>query len=828
MTGSFAIVIRGGLILALSFLGVAAHAVQPNALTVPWVATNPLIPHDAFSGVPTTLKGTADVQGANFQYTWDFGDGTPVATGVVTNRYVIQAAHTYTGPVGSIFVATLTIRDNNTGESDSANYLVALRDMTLETEVNVAIDDGLWYLHSTMTRAAESGVDYGVWTSGFAGSGTISNWASNVQAFEVNGHLEIGSATNPYTETVRRGLAGVLRSLIAVAIPTSQTNPLGTFNPDANGNGHGVRVNQANEFYEGGMVMDAFVASGTPNAIAQLGPLPAGANPGIRGRTYQSIVQDYADYYAYCQYDFGTIASGGGGWRYSCNSFPDGSANQWAAIGIIGSVRSFGGVVHQLVYDFNKVWIDYAHDAATGISGYTSSGAIWGPYATTPSGTVQMAMTGIGRGNSLWDTSETFLRNTFCNNTNNAGSAIRDYYYGWFSFTKSMLLHDSNGDKVAEPITLLAQQPSGASPIDWYAAEASKGAPCDGVARQLVNDQNPAGYWYAHNFTGEQYTFETGWAIIMLNRTVFASGVPVAVATANPNPAVGGQNITLDGSASFHQDAAKTITSWRWDFNNDGTFDATGVTAVTSFPVIGDYPVKLEVCDDGTPQECDDTTIIVRINLPPLAPTADAGGPYSFCPAQQWFLDGSSSTNPDDGLSEPGQPGDFIKAFAWDLDNDGAFDDAAGAQPNVTAFYTPGGAGSFLARLRVTDNTATSFPSSGMGDLSGVDAAEVTVRSATDPVCACIADLTARPKSGKVQLVWGNTSPAGGYNVYRSTVSGGPYQLVANTTSAYSTYLDEGLVNGTTYYYVVRPAALNGAELCQSNQAQATPSARAR
>jgi len=179
-------------------------------------------------------------------------------------------------------------------------------------------------------------------------------------------------------------------------------------------------------------------------------------------------------------------------------------------------------------------------------------------------------------------------------------------------------------------------------------------------------------------------------------------------------------------------------------------------------------------------------------------------------------------------LSEPGLPGDFITSFAWDLDNDGAFDDAAGAQPNVTAFYTPGGAGNFLARLRVVDNTAVSFPSSGMSNLSSIDAAEVRVRAATDPVCACIADLTARPKNGKIQLVWGNTSPAGGYNVYRSTVSGGPYAFVANTTNTYSTYLDEGLVNGTTYYYVVRPAALNGTELCQSNQSQATPSARLR
>jgi hypothetical protein len=114
--------------------------------------------------------------------------------------------------------------------------------------------------------------------------------------------------------------------------------------------------------------------------------------------------------------------------------------------------------------------------------------------------------------------------------------------------------------------------------------------------------------------------------------------------------------------------------------------------------------------------------------------------------------------------------------------------------------------------------------------LFDTDSAQVFVRSATDPACGCVSDLTARPKSGKVQLVWTNMSPApaGGYNIYRGTIAGGPYLKIANTTSSYSTYLDEAVVNGTAYYYVLRPATASGAETCQSNQASATPSARLR
>ena len=92
---------------------------------------------------------------------------------------------------------------------------------------------------------------------------------------------------------------------------------------------------------------------------------------------------------------------------------------------------------------------------------------------------------------------------------------------------------------------------------------------------------------------------------------------------------------------------------------------------------------------------------------------------------------------------------------------------------------------------------------------------------------ACIGDLATRAKRGKVQLTWTHTGAAQ-YHVYRSTTMGGPYMFIAATTSTFSTYLDMEVANGTTYYYVVREATLNGDELCQSNEASATPRTRMR
>jgi hypothetical protein len=68
--------------------------------------------------------------------------------------------------------------------------------------------------------------------------------------------------------------------------------------------------------------------------------------------------------------------------------------------------------------------------------------------------------------------------------------------------------------------------------------------------------------------------------------------------------------------------------------------------------------------------------------------------------------------------------------------------------------------------------------------------------------------LTATAGNAQVALNW--TAPAGaaGYNLKRSTTSGGPYALLASLAS--SNYTDTAVVNGMTYYYVVAATNANG------------------
>lgn len=803
-------------------ISMTTWAAVPVVKTVPWVAGNALIPHSAYAGKAVTLKGTCDQSGAHLQWTWDFGDGSAVAVGSVSNPYVIAATHAYSGPIGTVYTARLTVLNTSTGEIGSKPYFVQMQEKNLESEVNVSIDEGLWYLHATQARWNDGAVPVGDWnSSGYASSGWNAVTVANLNAFEVNGHLEGGSEDNPYSETVQRTMRRVFQ-LLAVRSIGLVSNGVGVdLNPDSNLNGLGIYAAQGYSYYQGGMFMDAIVASGTPNAVATTGPA------GIVGRTYAAIVQDMVDDHAWAQYDY----SPGGGWRYSANEFPDNSACQWAAIGMIAAERNWGLTVPEWVKRWNLPWLVATQDAG-GSFGYTDPSSVWGPYATTPSGMVQMALDGIGRdmvgsGWPSWNRAETFLRDRFANQ-GGATVALKDYYYGMLSFVKSMLLHrtdtDGDGDSEASPITLLRSTTPGVAPIDWYGAEASRGDPTDGVARTLVDDQSASGYWYGHNVSGDQYPFETAWAIMMLHRTLFESGAPVAVAKAVPNPGMTGQVITLDGSDSYHQDSGRSIVAWEWDADSDGAFESAGPFVTTSFTALGEFPIRLRVTDNNSPPKSAETTVMVRILTPPLAPTADADGPYVFCNSWiPWRLDGRRSLNPDEGRSEahdPPYPGDTIAEYAWDLDGDGQFDDATGSNPDVTAFFQGLGPGSHLVYLRVTDTTATSYPGSQMGDLSDVGTAQVFVLPDGDSGCACI-ELEAKAQTKQVELTWTLDPGAASYNVYRGTSAGGPYQWVAS--AAVPPYTDKPGVLNRTYYYVVRPAALNGDEFCQSNEASAEP-----
>jgi hypothetical protein len=116
-------------------------------------------------------------------------------------------------------------------------------------------------------------------------------------------------------------------------------------------------------------------------------------------------------------------------------------------------------------------------------------------------------------------------------------------------------------------------------------------------------------------------------------------------------------------------------------------------------------------------------------------PTADAGGPYSTDEGTNVQLDASGST----------ERGDGPFTYAWDLDNDGDYDDETGVKPSFTAV---GQDGVFTVGVKITN--ANGF--------SHTDTATVTVKNVAPKAHAITTD-SPRDENTKIQISGTITDP---------------------------------------------------------------------
>lgn len=85
-------------------------------------------------------------------------------------------------------------------------------------------------------------------------------------------------------------------------------------------------------------------------------------------------------------------------------------------------------------------------------------------------------------------------------------------------------------------------------------------------------------------------------------------------------------------------------------------------------------------------------------------------------------------------------------------------------------------------------------------------------------------NLTAAASNSQVFLLWNPVPEATSYTVSRSTYSGGPYTTVTSVT--YNTYMNIGLTNGMTYYYVVQAVNAGGTSGYSNEAVAALPMPR--
>ena len=138
------------------------------------------------------------------------------------------------------------------------------------------------------------------------------------------------------------------------------------------------------------------------------------------------------------------------------------------------------------------------------------------------------------------------------------------------------------------------------------------------------------------------------------------------------------------------------------------------------------------------------------------------------------------------------------------------------------AGYTASGvsAGQILTPGQIATLNVT-FAPSGTGVIPG----SVTVASnaTNSPASITLTGTGVQPVSHSVTLTWtASTSTVTGYNVYRSTVSGGPYTKLTSPPVAPLTYVDSAVQAAQTYYYVVTSVDSSGVESTDSAEVSAT------
>jgi hypothetical protein len=144
---------------------------------------------------------------------------------------------------------------------------------------------------------------------------------------------------------------------------------------------------------------------------------------------------------------------------------------------------------------------------------------------------------------------------------------------------------------------------------------------------------------------------------------------------------------------------------------------------------------------------------------------------------------------------------------------------------NVTisgAGYTAGGVQS--GQIVPPGQSATlivTFAPSAAGLIPG--SVTVTSNATNSPGSVALSGTGVQPVAHSVTLTWSaSTSTVSGYNVYSSTVSGGPYTKLDSTPIAATTFVDTTVQSAQTYFYVVTSVDSSALESANSTEVSAT------
>jgi predicted phage tail protein len=138
--------------------------------------------------------------------------------------------------------------------------------------------------------------------------------------------------------------------------------------------------------------------------------------------------------------------------------------------------------------------------------------------------------------------------------------------------------------------------------------------------------------------------------------------------------------------------------------------------------------------------------------------------------------------------------------------------------PGFTASGIPAG---LVLTSGQTASLSATFSPAAAGSVTG--SVSVTSNASNSPATITLSGTGVQPVAHSAGLSWiASPSTVIGYNVYRATISGGPYTLLNSSLVPTTQYSDANVQSGQTYYYVVTAVDSSNMESSYSNQGSAT------
>jgi len=274
-------------------------------------------------------------------------------------------------------------------------------------------------------------------------------------------------------------------------------------------------------------------------------------------------------------------------------------------------------------------------------------------------------------------------------------------------------------------------------------------------------------------------------------------------------------NVTISAGQTVNFTTTSSAAAYSWVFPGGTPATSMLPSQSVTFANPGTYAASLTLIDSSGNSDPNPPTRTVSV----LPATADFA--ISVAPAAQEVVPGGTATYT---VSVAGISGSSAPVSL-------SIGSESGFPTGITSggFNPPSISGPGASTLTINTTTSTvpwalSLTITGTsGTLSHTTSTTLLVNLAPPSSPAAIAG------DRQVSLSWGASVEASSYHVKRATIAGGPYETVACLAATATNYTDTGLVDGTTYYYVVSTAYSGnpngGGESVNSGEVSATPKA---